>query len=54
MKELVNPLKCNISGITINYFREGHGEVGHFIQLDEPEKLAHILLQFLKEKSYAA
>lgn len=29
-------------------------DAGHFIQLDEPEKLAHILQQFIKEKSYAA
>lgn len=28
-------------------------DAGHFIQLDEPEKLAHILQQFIKEKSYA-
>lgn len=29
-------------------------EAGHFIQLDEPDKLAHILQQFIKQKSYAA
>jgi pimeloyl-ACP methyl ester carboxylesterase len=29
-------------------------DAGHFIQLDEPEKLAHILQQFIKEKNYAA
>jgi hypothetical protein len=26
MKELGNALKCNVSGITINYSREGQGE----------------------------
>ena len=29
-------------------------EAGHFVQLDEPEKLAEIFNQFLKEQSYAA
>lgn len=29
-------------------------DAGHFVQLDEPEKLAQILQQFIKEKSYAA
>ena len=29
-------------------------DAGHLIQLDEPEKLAQILQQFIKEKSYAA
>lgn len=29
-------------------------EAGHFIQLDEPDKLAYILQQFIKQKSYAA